>query len=128
MSIYQLCAGVVGALLIYLFLKNTQERFATLLFIAGSILILLFLLPKIPPLFSFANQLADYAQINQTYFSSVLKSLAICYLGEFTAGICKDFGVAGWGEKIELACRCSLLFIALPLFEDFISMLTEMLK
>ncbi len=128
MSIFQLCAGAIGVLLIYLFFKNAQEKFASMLLIAGGILILLFVVQKLPPLLTFADQLAEYAHINETYFSSVLKSLAVCYLGELTAGACKDFGVAGWGEKIELACRCSLLIIALPLFEDFLSLLTEMLK
>ncbi len=128
MTVYQLLGLIVGALILYLFLKQAQERFALLLIAGVGLVILLFVLKQIPALLDFTKELAGYANVNEQAFQSVLKGLAICYLGDMTVGICKDFGVPAWCEKIELACRCSLLLIALPLFRDFLSLLTGMLK
>ncbi len=128
MNIYQLCAGVVASLLIYLVVKSTQDKFASVILIAGGLLILLFIVEKIPPLIKFAYQLATYAEVNEIYFRTVLKAIAICYLSEITSGICKDFGAVTWADKIVLACRCSMLIVALPLFEEFLALVTRFLK
>ena len=128
MNIVQLLASVIACLLIFLLLKVFNERFAVFASIGGAILVLFYVCTKLSSVFTFIHHLADSAGINNTYFQAVLKGLTVCYLGEFTVSTCKDCGQGGWGDKVELACRCTLLVLAIPLFEDFLEMLMGLLK
>jgi stage III sporulation protein AD len=61
-------------------------------------------------------------------FEVVIKGLAVCYLGETTISFCKDCGQPGWGDKVELACRCTLLVLAIPLCKEFLDVILGLLK
>ncbi len=128
MSIYQLLAAVVGCLLVSIVLKVFNERFLVFVSVAGAVLILFFICTKLTSVFTFVHHLADSAGVKNTYFEVVIKGLTICYLGEFTVSACKDCGQNGWSDKVELACRCSLLVLAIPLFEDFLDVVMGLLK
>lgn len=128
MNIYQFLACVVACLVLYLFLKGINERFAVFITVAGAVLILVYVLTKLSSVFSFIQHLANSAGINNSYFEVVIKGLAVCYLGEFTVSSCKSCGQNGWGEKVELACRCTLLVLAIPLFEDFLEIILGLLE
>ena len=128
MSIYQLLASIIACLLLYLLLKTFYERFAVFATVAGAVLILFYVCTKLTSVFTFINHLAESAGINNEYFEVVIKGLAICYLGEFTVSTCKDCGQSGWGDKVELACRCTLLVLAIPLFEDFLDVIVGLLE
>ena len=127
MNIYQLLTAIIGCLLIYLFLKQVNERYAVFVSVAGGAVILLFVCTKLSSVFSFIEHLAESAGVNNQYFEVVLKGLTVCYLGEFTVSSCKDCGQSGWGEKVEIACRCTLLVLAIPLFEDFLQIILGLL-
>ncbi len=127
MNIYQLLTAIIGCLLIYLFLKQVNERYAVFVSVAGGAVILLFVCTKLSSVFTFIEHLAESAGVNNQYFEVVLKGLTVCYLGEFTVSSCKDCGQSGWGEKVEIACRCTLLVLAIPLFEDFLQIILGLL-
>lgn len=128
MSIYQLLAAVIACLIAFLLLKNFNEKFAVFATIAGAALILFYVCTKLSSVLDFIQHLSDSAGINNTYFRVVLKGLAVCYLGEFTVSTCRDCGQSGWADKVELACRCTLLVLAIPLFEDFLDVIVGLLE
>ncbi|MBQ4052219.1 MAG: hypothetical protein IJD09_01025 [Clostridia bacterium] len=128
MSIYQLLSGVIACLVLYLMLKNLNDRFAVFVSVAGALLILGYVLTKLSSVFIFIRHLANSAGVNDTYFEVVIKGLAVCYLGEFTVSSCKSCGQNSWGDAVELACRCTLLVLAIPLFEDFLDVILGLLK
>lgn len=128
MSIYQLLACVIACLVLFLLLKGINERFAVFVTAAGAILIFVYVLTKLSSVFLFIDHLADSAGISNGYFEAVIKGLAVCYLGEFTVSSCKSCGQNGWGDMVELACRCTLLVLAIPLFEDFLEILLGLLE
>ncbi len=113
--------------MLYLIVRNFNERYAVYVSLSGAVVLLFFVCTELSSVFSFINRLGSQVEINNAYFSAVLKGLAVCYLGEFTVSICKDCGQAGWGDKVELACRCTLLVLAIPLFEDFLDVITRLM-
>ena len=128
MNIYHLLAAVAASLLVYLLVRGINERFAVYLSLAGSVLILLFICTGLSSVFGFIRHLAESAGVKNEYFEVVLKGLSICYFGEFIIGLCRDCGQSGWGEKVEIACRCTLLVLAIPLFEDFLKIIIGLLE
>ena len=128
MTVFQLFASVVGGLILYLIVRSFNERYAVFVSIAGTIALLLFVASELTPIFNFIKKLGGKAGENNKYFSTVIKGLAICYLSEFTAGFCKDCGQSGWAEKVEMACRCALLVLTIPLFEEFLDVIGRLLE
>lgn len=128
MNFFQFLSSVVGCLLLFLAVKSFNERFSFLISVSFGLMMLLFICFKITPIFEFLQELASTAGIQNKYFAIILKCLSVCYLGEFVVGICKDCGQSGWGDKVELACRCTLLVTAIPLFEEFLDVIKGMLK
>lgn len=128
MNIYQLLAAVVSCLLVFLLVRGVNERFAVFISVAGAVLILVYVCTHLSSVFTFIQHLAESAGVKNKYFQVVLKGLVVCYLGEFTVSACKDCGQGGWGEKVEIACRCTLLVLAIPLFEDFLEIIMGLLK
>ncbi len=128
MSIYQLLGGVIAGLILFLLLRTVNERFGVFVVMAGVVMILVYVLTKLSSVVSFIDHLAESAGVNNRYFEAVIKGLAVCYLGEFTISSCKSCGQNGWGDAVEVACRCTLLVLAIPLFEDFLNILLGLLE
>lgn len=128
MNIFTLLSTVAACLLMYLLVKSFHDRFTGFITIAVAIFLLFFICTKLSSVFTFVQHLAESVGVNNKYFKIVLKGISICYLCEFTVSACKDCGQAGWGEKVELACRCTILVMSIPMFEDFLDILTGFLK
>ncbi len=128
MTIYQLLGCVILCLIVFLILRNINERFSVFVTIAGTLVVLAFVITKLSSVFGFIQHLADCAGVSNDYFKVVLKGLAVCYLGEFTISACKSCAQNAWADAVELACRCTLLVLAIPLFEDFLEVIMRLLK
>lgn len=128
MTVYHLLFFIVAAAIIYLLIRGFNEKYAVFISLACGIIIIFFICQKLFPIFDFMQRLSVLAKINNQYFDIILKGIAICYLSEFTIGICKDCGLLGWIEKIEIACRCAILVLSIPLLEDFLKIISGLMK
>ena len=128
MTFYQLIIFVVVGLIFFLLLKNVNERYAVFLSFAGGIALLLFIAGELGAVVEFINKLGNKLGEGNKYFPIILKGLFVCYLGEFTISVCKDCGQMGWADKVEMACRCTLLVLAIPLFEDFLNVIVRLMQ
>jgi len=128
MSIFSLLSIVVACILLFLLVKSFHDRFTGFVSIAVAIFLLFFISTKLSSVFTFVQHLAQTVGVNNKYFKIVLKGISVCYLCEFTVSACKDCGQSGWGDKVELACRCAILVMTIPMFEDFLDVLTGFLK
>ena len=56
------------------------------------------------------------------YAGMLLKSLGICYLAQLAADSCRDAGQSAIASKIILGARVAVLLLALPLFEEILTL------
>lgn len=49
------------------------------------------------------------------YLNTVLRIVAIAYIAQFGAQICRDAGESAIGGKIELAGKIMIMFLAVPM-------------
>jgi len=108
--------------------RSIFSAFGGIILSALAIFLLFFISTKLSSVFTFVQHLAQTVGVNNKYFKIVLKGISVCYLCEFTVSACKDCGQSGWGDKVELACRCAILVMTIPMFEDFLDVLTGFLK
>ncbi len=96
-------------------LKSCRGEYALLLSLAATALVLVFLLRSVYPYIVRFRENFDNAELWGECFSVVLKSLGISYLTGFVADICRDFGQSALATKAELAGRCAVFVLCIPL-------------
>jgi len=113
---------VIGAttVLLALELKTHKPVLAMILGMTGSILIMVFSLDKIVPIFEQVQSVLEYLGDGRTYFTILLKVLGVTYLCQFTAGICKDAGFGSLSEQIQVFGKMYIMLSGMPILMAFI--------
>ncbi len=98
-----------------LILKQQKSEYALLISIAGTVLIVGFILKGIfIPLKLIGEKIEGYG-IKSDYFKIALKALGIGYVTSFIADSCRDCGQANLAFKAELAGKCAIFLLSVPL-------------
>ncbi len=114
-------AAVVGLALVTalaaVFLRDSRLPVLSLLaVVAGGAVILLRLLPGLKTLLDCLGQLTPGLEGADPYIELLLKMIALAYLAELGAQLCRDAGQGSLALKVELAAKLSIAVLALPIF------------
>lgn len=63
--------------------------------------------------------------MEQEYLTTLIKMIGITYIGQFSAGICKDAGHQATAAQIELFCRLSVLVQSVPILLALLETIQE---
>jgi stage III sporulation protein AD len=110
-----------------LIVKQVKPDFASLVSLAGGVVILLLLINYISSILDVFRGLIEKANLSPTLFSSILKIIGIGYLTEFTANLCSDTGNSSLATKVGLAGKIIILFLALPIITNLIEVIMGIL-
>ena len=125
MSIPIIAACIVSAVAV-LFLKQHRPELAMLLSAAAGALVLVALVsPTLQIAVSLGERLngAGLSEI----FKVLLKVMGICYLTDFAADLCRDFGQSSLASKVELAGKISVIGLCLPLVDTLLSITDKLI-
>ena len=106
--------GICGVILCF-FLKETRPEYTAFITMGIGIMILGLAVGKLEYLFGTLRQLKDSLPVEQEYLTTLIKMIGITYIGQFSAGICKDAGHQATAAQIELFCRLSVLVQSVPI-------------
>ncbi|HHY36658.1 MAG TPA: stage III sporulation protein AD [Firmicutes bacterium] len=101
--------------ILVLLLREDRPELALLLSLTAGIMIFLLLMDRIATVFNLLQQLAWRANLDLLYLNTVLRIVAIAYIAQFGAQICRDAGESAIGGKIELAGKIMIMFLAVPM-------------
>lgn len=127
MEIFSLIALALITAGTILLIKQYHPEMALVLSIAASAVMLITILSKAEPLLNTLSNLIKQAGIKNEYLTIMVKSLGICYLSQFSADICNDFGQTSLGSKITFCGKILISIISLPMIVSIINMLTKMI-
>ena len=128
MNVLGICIlAVTGAVLI-LTLKQTSPQFALLLTLAVGVTILITIISFLPTVIDKITLLTSETGVNTNYTGTLLTSLGICFICQFSSDICKDAGQNALSSKVELAGKIMILILALPLIDEVLSTATSLLS
>ncbi|NHM27823.1 stage III sporulation protein AD [Desulfofundulus sp. TPOSR] len=116
--------GIVAAVLAVTIRHNKPEM-AMLLSIAAGIILFMMVLGKIGAVIDVLRELSTRANLNMVYLGTILKIVAIAYIADFGAQICRDAGEGAVASKIEFAAKVLILVLAVPIM---IAVLQSLLK
>jgi stage III sporulation protein AD len=118
--------GIAGVFL-GLFFKETKPQYSMYVSIAICLCLTGYSAVKLVRLFQNVKQIQDYLPMNSEYLSTLLKILGISYIGQFSAGICKDAGYGAIAGQIELFCKLSIMVISMPILMVLLETIGEFL-
>ncbi len=113
-SVIGLCtvAGIV-----VVFLKDYRPEFALLVSAAAGVFSLMLLLQPALEIIAEIRGRMETSGLTSV-FSVLLKTVGICYITDFAADLCRDFGQNSLAAKVETAGKLSIVFICLPLVDS----------
>lgn len=106
--------GLAGILL-GLFLKESKPEYSLYLSVGICLCIVGYSVTKLFSLFDGIRKIQEYIPIDSQYISTLVRIMAVAYLGQFSAGICKDAGYSSLAGQIEIFCKLSIMVISMPI-------------
>ena len=116
--------GTAGVLLGIL-LKDRAPEYVSLVTMGIGLVILGLAVGKISYLFQSLERLKQSLPIDGSYITTLLKMIGITYIGQFSAGICKDAGHQSTAAQIEMFCRLAILVQSVPILLALLETIQE---
>lgn len=126
MSTAQICLLAVTGTTLAVLIRQWKNEFAPLLRLALTVLFASVAISMATPLVAYIQTLTEIANASG-YAEFLFKALGIAVLTQCCATLCRECGEAGVAGGVELAGRVELLLLALPLIEEILSTVRELL-
>lgn len=118
--------GIVISILA-VFLKQVKPEYSVICIVAGSILLLLYILYSISDIFNFFSDIVNKTGIDNNLFLTIVKVIGIGYLIEFSANICNDSGNSAIADKVVLAGKILIFTMSLPIVSSLFNMVMDLI-
>ena len=119
--LFCLCASV-GTIL-----RKSGQEYAILLCVCCTVFAAATAISYLSPVVAFLQKMQAISGINSVIFAPLLKTAAIGILTQITAGVCADAGQQSMAKMTELCGSLLALFTALPLAEQMLELLEELM-
>ncbi|MGE5631924.1 MAG: stage III sporulation protein AD [Caulobacteraceae bacterium] len=127
MDIFKIVAVGITAAVLAVILREERPEIAVVVSIVTGLVIFVFLITKLNSVITVLKYFASKANIDVLYFSTILKVIAIAYITEFGAQICRDAGEGAIAAKIELAGKVIIMVIAIPILAALLDIMTKII-
>ena len=127
MDVLKIAALALCAVILIVLVKQYKPELGMLTAMACSLLILYFFTDSLKYAFAYLSNLYNGLETGKTYFPIILKVLAIAYITEFTAQLCKDAGESAIASKVELGGKIIIYCVAIPVFTSILNLVEQML-
>ena len=121
-QIFQLIGIAFVTAVAAILVKSTKPELAVVITIAGSIILLLFVLEVFRGSISLFTDIAQATGLDATIVKTLLKMVGIGYLVEFSAGILNDFGQNSLADKLIFCGKILILVLAVPILESILAL------
>ena len=122
---------VIGVAFVTLFavivLKPSKPEIAAVVSIAGGVIVLLMFLDGLAVVLQSFTNIVERSGVRSDVFSALLKIIGIGFLTEFAANICADAGNSSMASKVNLAGKVIILVLALPIIENLLDIIVNIL-
>ncbi len=108
--------------------KQIKPELGVAVMLAGSTLMLIYILNSFTGVISSFNQIVNQTGINQELFSIIIKIIGVGYLIEFAADICRDSGNSAIAEKVILGGKVIIFMLAMPIITSLFNIILELLN
>jgi stage III sporulation protein AD len=126
MNIIMICGAAIVTAVLAVMLRSQSPHSAMLLSVAAGVIIILSLLKNLPDmLWGIQSVLAD-GGIETADIAILLKVMGICFVTEFTCDCVTEAGLLSLSTNISFAGKILVLLTSLPLFQNIITVITDL--
>ena len=126
-QIFQLVGIALITAVAAILVKSTKPELALAVTIAGSVILLLFVLEVFRGSIGIFTEIAEMTGLDAAIVKTLLKMVGIGYLVEFSAGILNDFGQNSLADKLVFCGKILVLILAVPILENILELISDLL-
>lgn len=127
MDIFRIAAIGICGVVISAMVKGYKPEFATYIVIATVMVLFLMIIYKLTSVFEFLSEIYSQISYGKNFFPIIVKVLAVAYIADFTAQICRDSGETAIAGKVELAGKVMIFYLAIPVMAAVMELINTML-
>lgn len=126
MNIITVCGFAIVSGCLIAIIKNLRPELATLASAVAGILIAVYAVESLLPFISFVREVAANRGV-ESYFTLMLKALAISFCCKISSELCRDCGDSTLASRVELAGKVGIVLISLPIIQQLFEIAEDML-
>ena len=128
MSIGILMALIIIAIILALSLKSRNPEISSIISVGLCLVIISVCVDMLNIIINKVKSISSNVDIDKTYIFILLKLIGIAYICEFASGISKDAGYSAVASQIELLGKLTMLMVSLPVLEQVIEIIINMMR
>lgn len=128
MEILKIVALALTGVLLAALMKSVNKEISIYIILATVIILFLTIIDRLTDIFLFLEGIYDNVTYGKTFFPVILKVLAVAYITDFTAQLCKDAGEVTIGSKVELAGKVIIFYLAMPILTAILELIGSLLE
>ena len=121
-------ACALMAAVLSIMLPGNRKEHTLLLGIAASCMVGMTALVYLQPVIDLLKRFQQLGDLNVQMIGILFKVVGIGLVTEMAALVCKDAGNDSLGKMIHILGTVAILWITIPLFEEFIALIEDVLK
>lgn len=115
MEIFKILSLIFITAVICIILKQYKPEYSLIIAVLCSVIVLTMIIRQILVPISAIQKKIENSGIDNNYFKVALKALGIGYITSFIADSCRDAGQTALALKAELAGKCAIFILSVPL-------------
>lgn len=128
MEIFKVLAICLISAVLAIVLKQQKGEYALAVALAGGAVVTLYVLKGVWTPIEYIKAKLLSCGVKTEYFAVALKALGIGYVTGFIADVCRDSGQASLAAKAELAGKCAIFILSVPLISAVLETALSFLK
>lgn len=118
--------GIIATILIVI-VKQSKPEFGILISIAAEVMIFTLIIPQLVYVVDTIKGLSSRADIDISYFNTIIKIIGMAYLVEFSSQVSRDAGQDSIAMKIELGGKVLIMVLAIPILLALMDLIIKIL-
>ena len=127
MEILKIAAVALTGLMLATLLKSVNKEISIYIILATVIIIFLAVIERLEEVFAFIQTIYDKVPYGKTFFPVILKVLAVSYITDFTAQLCRDAGESAVASKVEMAGKVIIFCLAIPVWSAILKLVDTLI-
>lgn len=127
-QLFKILAVCLITAVLCVILKQKSGEYALFATLAAGVIIIGVIFKNIAGALSSVKSMLSGYGVETEYFKVALKALGIGYITSFAADACRDAGQTALASKAELAGKCAVWLLALPLAVSVLEMAVGFIK
>lgn len=127
MEVFQIVGFGLIATILVVILRSVRSDFAIYISILAGVIIFSMIIQHLFYIIDTIRDLSRRANLEITYFSTILKIIGTAYIVEFGAQLSRDAGENSIAMKIELAGKIIIMTLAIPILLSLMDLIVKIM-